>query len=111
MTRKEKSESLPPITISFGDVFLSQGTKKRYIILDIGEESWCEAAQIITVQHEDAISIPGTTERENISQVIDHWDLEKILLAATRYYGDTTPIGGVYDGIRTNAHQVPRQLK
>ncbi len=106
----KETECLQPLRIAFGDVFITKN-ETEYVILDVGTGRTCDAAQIINQNSCLVIGIAGTTMRQNIEAIIDHWSLEEILAATMKYMGDEKPKGEFYDCIRKSARKEPRILQ
>ena len=87
-----------PITVNFGDEFIPTfSNRKRFIVVETGEENVCSASQIVQKDGKEAVSLPGTTTRDDVQQVLGRWDLQRIINGLMNYYDDTVPEGGVYD--------------
>lgn len=104
--------SKPSIEIGFGYVFIEKNSS-RYVILDVGRKNWFIVARIITRNGQEEITIPGTSEKWNIDEMLgqdQRYSLEAVLKGVMAYHGDIEPRGKLYDKIRDAAKKKPRNL-
>lgn len=80
-TERERLESLKldPIQIAFGDIFLSsEDGRTRYIIVNVGQGNTFSSIEMGESDEDWIAPLTGTSKREYIEKIVDHWTFEKI---------------------------------
>lgn len=111
-TKITPERSKPPIKIGFGYVFKGENGS-RFVILDVGRNNWFVAARVVTRMGQEEITIPGTSAKWNIDEMLgqdQRYSLEAVLKGVMAYSGDIEPRGKLYDKIRDAAKKKPRNL-
>lgn len=112
MKKELANENLTPIKIKFGDVFTGrERDDNKYLIVNVGQGKTCDAIGIQLKDGQEALGIGGTTGREDIGEIVDHWDLERITKAVMRYFNHSKSKGEMYDLLKEYSHQKPRVLE
>lgn len=76
----------------------------------MGQGKTCDAIGIQLEDGQEALGIGGTTEREDIGKIVDHWDLERITRAVMNYFDHSESKGEMYDLLKEYSRQKPRFL-
>lgn len=58
----------------------SQAERKesRYVIVNVGKGKVCNGVGIQYRNGQEALGIGGTTEREDIGEIVDYWNLDRV---------------------------------
>ncbi|KKW11272.1 MAG: hypothetical protein UY49_C0005G0002 [Microgenomates group bacterium GW2011_GWC1_49_7] len=113
-TKNQAKEALAPITISFGDVIVSKDPDQKLVIVDIGKGKWCAGSAIMEIDGKEAINLGkfgGTLWRDDIKEIIDHWDMDRIIAAINTYLRTSGSSGTLFDALRKNSVVPSRILK
>ena len=110
MKKELANENLKPIKISFGDVFVGRERDNKYLIINVGQGKTCDAIGIQSKDGQEALGIGGTTGREDIGEIVDHWDLERTTRAIMNYFDHSEPKREMYDLLKEYSRQKPRLL-
>ena len=114
MGKSKKETEVNPevgITIHFGDVFIARHMAARnYVIVDLGEDNYCSASPVFEHEGKEALGMAGTTGIDDIVQIIDRWDYDRVEKAMMVYFGNKRPNKSIYNILRRNASKEPRIL-
>jgi len=108
-------EHLKPIQIRFGDVFttnknLNPGLK--YVITHlVPDHNCCEGVPLTVKNGQECTELHfGSTTRSDINEIVDHFNLKRVLRAVMVAYGDKKPVGQIYDLLREYSKSKPMKI-
>lgn len=95
------------IRIAFGTIHTySRDPRLKYVILDVGEDSWFTASQIL---NKGRLGIPGTGSLSDIEDIVGIMDVDEVLKGLTMTIGSMSL--AIESDIRHLASKASRILK
>ena len=95
-----------PIEISFGAIHTYRGNSQlKYVILDVGQDSWFIASQLLPGQR---LGIPGTGGASDIQDIVGFMGLEDILKGLEKSVGSLSE--AMINEVRMGALKPSRNL-
>lgn len=96
-----------PIEISFGAIHTYRGNNRlKYVILDVGQDNWFIASQLMPGQR---LGIPGTGGASDIENIIGFMGLEDILKGLEKSVGSLSD--SMISEVRNGSLKPPRNLR